>query len=86
MIGIPSTHAKAAVSGVVSGLIAFLSSLLTALQGEHAGFGTVTAGQWITAVLAGLIGSGLAGVATSKTPNKSAEAPAIATPSGSVTS
>ena len=76
MLGVPATHAKAGVSALVSGLIAFLSSLLTALQGEHAGFSTITAGQWVTAVLAGLVGSGLAGVATARTTN--APSPAAA--------
>jgi hypothetical protein len=42
-------YLKAIVSALVSGIIAFLSSLLTALQGEHTGFDTITAGQWVTA-------------------------------------
>jgi len=81
MLGVPATHAKAGVSALVSGLIAFLSSLLTALQGEHAGFSTITAGQWVTAVLAGLVGSGLAGVATARTTN----APSPASPAAAST-
>lgn len=43
---------KAIWSAAASGIIAFLSSLLTALQGEHSGFETITAGQWVTATLA----------------------------------
>ena len=43
---------KAIWSSAVSGIIAFLSALLTALQGENTGFDTITAGQWVTAVLA----------------------------------
>jgi hypothetical protein len=38
-----------------------LSSLLTALQGENSGFGTITAGQWVTSLLAffvALVGTG----------------------------
>jgi hypothetical protein len=49
---IVNTKLKAIWSAAASGLIAFLSALLTGLQGEHSGFGTITAGQWVTAVLA----------------------------------
>ena len=55
------THLKAIWSAFASGIIAFLSSLLTALQGENSGFGTITAGQWVTALLAffvALVGTG----------------------------
>jgi drug/metabolite transporter (DMT)-like permease len=76
MLGVPATHTKAAVSALVSGLIAFFSSLATALQGEHSGFSTVTAGQWVTAVLAGLVGSGIAGAATSRASNAAPAQPA----------
>jgi hypothetical protein len=54
-------HLKAVWSAFASGVIAFLSSLLTALQGENSGFGTITAGQWVTALLAffvALVGTG----------------------------
>jgi hypothetical protein len=64
------THQKATVSAIVSGLIAFLSALLTALQGEHSGFGTVTAGQWVTCALAFLFGLGLTGGAAYQVPNR----------------
>jgi hypothetical protein len=50
---------KAIVSVLVSGSIAGLSSLLTALQGENAGFATITDGQWVTAGIAFLIGTGV---------------------------
>lgn len=50
---------KAFVSVLVSGLIAGMSSLLTALQGENAGFATITDGQWVTAGIAFLIGTGV---------------------------
>ncbi|WP_214401795.1 hypothetical protein [Pseudonocardia lacus] len=63
-------HLKAIVAALVSGLIAFLSSLLTALQGEHTGFDTVTAGQWVTAVLAFLVGLGVSGGATHRVGNR----------------
>jgi hypothetical protein len=55
------THLKAIWSAFASGIIAFLSSLLTALQGENSGFGTITDGQWVTAFLAffvALVGTG----------------------------
>jgi hypothetical protein len=65
-------YAKAIASALVSGLIAFLSSLLTALQGENSGFGTITAGQWVTAALAFLIGLGLAGGVTHQVTNRPA--------------
>ena len=46
---------KAIAAVVLSGLIAFGSSLATALQGVEATFATVTDGQWVTAVVAALI-------------------------------
>lgn len=49
---------KAIAAGVLSALIAFLSSLLTALQGDNASFATVTDGQWVAAVVAALIALG----------------------------
>jgi hypothetical protein len=81
MLGIPPTHAKAGVSALVSGFIAALSALLTALQGEHTGFGTITASQWVTVAIAGLVGLGVTGGATARTRNAppspdSADAPA----------
>ena len=62
-------NAKAIVSALVSGVIALLSSLLTALQGENTGFDTITAGQWVTAGLAFFVGLGIAGGATYRTSN-----------------
>ena len=67
------THQKATVSAIVSGLIAFLSALLTALQGEHIGFNTITASQWVTCALAFLLGLGLTGGATYQVSNRSAD-------------
>ncbi|HEY7173397.1 MAG TPA: hypothetical protein VH442_00640, partial [Micromonosporaceae bacterium] len=55
-----------------SGIIAFLSALLTALQGEHTGFDTVTAGQWITAVLAFFVAVGGTGAVTHQVRNRPA--------------
>ena len=63
-------YAKAIVSALVSGTIAFLSSLLTALQGENTGFGTITDGQWVTAALAFLVGLGVSGGVTRQVANR----------------
>ena len=63
-------HLKAIVSALVSGAIAFLSSLLTALQGEHSGFETITDGQWVTAWLACLVALGINGAATHRVANR----------------
>ena len=57
-------HLKAIVSALVSGAIAFLTALLTALQGEHSGFETITDGQWVTAALAFLVALGINGGVT----------------------
>ena len=64
------SNAKAVVSAVVSGIIAFLSSLLTAFQGENAGVDTITAGQWVTAALAFFVGLGVTGGATYRVANQ----------------
>ena len=72
-------YAKAIVSALVSGTIAFLSSLLTALQGENTGFGTITDGQWVTAALAFLVGLGVSGGVTRQVPNRSS-APSASAP------
>ncbi len=69
MFGFPPTHAKAVVSALVGGAIAALSALLTALQGENTGFDTITASQWVTVALAGLLGLGVTGGVTARTPN-----------------
>ena len=55
---------KAICAGILSGLIAFGSSLVTALQGSNATFATVTDGQWVTAALAALVAVGAAGGVT----------------------
>lgn len=69
-------HLKAIVSALVSGAIAFLSSLLTALQGENTGFETITDGQWVTAALACLVALGINGGVTHRVSNRPAPAPA----------
>lgn len=65
-------YLKAIVSALASGMIAFLSSLLTALQGEHTGFETITDGQWVTAILALLVGLGINGGVTHQIRNRPA--------------
>ena len=63
-------YLKAVWSAFVSGVIAFLSALLTALQGEHTGFDTITAGQWVTAVLAFFIAVAGTGTVTYQVRNR----------------
>jgi hypothetical protein len=72
-------YLKAIVAALVSGLIAFLSSLLTALQGEHTGFETITDGQWVTAILAFLIGLGISGGVTHQVRNRPLPDPVVRT-------
>lgn len=68
---------KAIWSAVASGIIAFLSSLVTAWQGENEGFDTITTGQWNTAVVALLMAVTGAGGVTYQVRNRPP------TPSGS---
>ena len=67
-------YIKAVWSAFVSGVIAFLSALLTALQGENTGFDTITAGQWVTAVLAFFVAVGGTGAVTYQVRNRPAPA------------
>jgi hypothetical protein len=76
-------HLKAIVSALVSGAIAFLSALLTALQGEHSGFETITDGQWVTAALACLVALGINGGVTHQVRNRPVPTPAD--PTGTAT-
>lgn len=69
----PRTYLKAIVSALVSGVIAFLSSLITSLQGPtqaSSGFDSITASQWLTAVLAFFLALGVAGGATYRVANR----------------
>jgi hypothetical protein len=75
---VPATHAKAAVSAIVSALIAAGSALIAALQGEHAGFDTITASQWVTVAVAFLVGLGVTGGATARVPNAPPSGPRTA--------
>jgi len=65
-----SIAAKAWVAAVYSAVLAFLSSLLTALGGAETGFDSITAGQWLTAVVAALVAFGGAAGLTYYVPNK----------------
>ncbi|MBL7257496.1 hypothetical protein [Paractinoplanes lichenicola] len=68
---------KAIFSAVTSGLIALLSSLLTALQGEHTGFETITDGQWVTAALAFIVAVAGTGTVTYQVKNRVSEGQAV---------
>lgn len=60
---------KAWASAIISGVIAFLTSLLTAFQGQNVGLSTITMSQWITAVLAFVVAFGGTGGLTYKIAN-----------------
>jgi len=49
-----SPYAKAVYGAVVSALVAFLGALSTALADPGTAFSTLTDGQWVTAIVAGL--------------------------------
>jgi hypothetical protein len=66
----PTTAAKATVAAVYGAVLSFLSSLLTALGGAETGFDSVTAGQWLTAVVAALVAFGGAAGLTYYVPNR----------------
>ncbi|WP_171058280.1 hypothetical protein [Modestobacter altitudinis] len=66
----PTTAAKAWAAALFSAVLAFLSSLLTALGGADTGFDSITAGQWLTAVIAALVAFGGAAGLTYYVPNK----------------
>jgi hypothetical protein len=64
------TATKAWVSASVSAILAFLSSIATALGGAETGFDSITAGQWVTAVIAAVVAFGAAGGLTFAVPNR----------------
>ncbi|WP_127508741.1 hypothetical protein [Actinoplanes solisilvae] len=68
-----STILKAVFSALASGMIAFLSSLLTALQGENTGFATITDGQWVTALLSLVVAVAGTGTVTYQVRNRTPE-------------
>jgi hypothetical protein len=66
----PTTTSKAWAAAGISALLAFLSSIATALGGAETGFSTITAGQWITAVIAAVVAFGSAAGITYAVPNR----------------
>jgi hypothetical protein len=64
------TADKARAAAVLSALLAFLSSIATALGGAQTGFDTITPGQWITAVIAAIVAFGGAAGITYAVPNR----------------
>lgn len=49
-----SPYAKAVYGAIVGALVAFLGALSTALADPGTTFGSISDGQWVTAVVAGL--------------------------------
>ncbi len=65
-----TTAAKAWAAAAVSGLLAFLTAISTALGGTDPGWDSITPGQWTTAVTAAVVAfAGAAGI-TFVVPNK----------------
>ena len=68
--GTPQTNTKAIVAGIAAGVIAGLSALIPAFNDDSPKGDSISAGEATTAVLAFVVGSGVAGVATQRTQNK----------------
>ena len=69
-VAVRTTATKAWAAAGLSALLAFLSSIATALGGVETGFATITAGQWVTAVIAAIVAFGGAAGLTYAVPNK----------------
>jgi uncharacterized protein GlcG (DUF336 family) len=69
-ITVRTTATKAWVAAGLSAVLAFLSSIATALGGAATGFDTITAGQWLTAVIAAIVAFGSAAGLTYAVPNR----------------
>jgi hypothetical protein len=65
-----TTATKAWVAAGLSAVLAFLSSVATALGGAETGFASITAGQWVTAVIAAIVAFGSAAGLTYAVPNR----------------
>jgi hypothetical protein len=65
-----TTATKAWVAAGLSAVLAFLSSVATALGGTETGFASITAGQWVTAVIAAIVAFGSAAGLTYAVPNR----------------
>lgn len=63
--GTPQTKTKAYVAAAAAATVAFLGALGTALTD-----GSVSAQEWTTVIIAGIVGAGLAGIGTAATPNR----------------
>jgi hypothetical protein len=61
---------KAWASAIFSAVLAFLTSIATAVGGAETGFDSITFGQWLTAVIAALVAFAGAGGVTYFVPNK----------------
>jgi hypothetical protein len=61
---------EAWVAAILSAILAFLSSIATALGGAETGFDSITSGQWLTAVIAAIVALGSAAGLTYAVPNK----------------
>ena len=61
----PTTSTKAIVAAVASGAVAVIASLVTGLDDD-----VLTTAEWLTAVGAGIVASGLTGVTTWAVPNR----------------
>jgi hypothetical protein len=67
--GIKMSAHKAWASAIFSAVLAFLSSIATAVGGAETGFDSITFGQWLTAVIAALVAFAGAGGVTYFVPN-----------------
>lgn len=65
-----TTATKAWVAAGLSAVLALLSSVATALGGAETGFASITAGQWVTAVIAAIVAFGGAAGLTYAVPNR----------------
>ena len=64
------TARKAWAAAGLSAVLAFLSSIATALGGAETGWHSITPGQWITAVTAAVVAFGGAAGLTYAVPNR----------------
>jgi hypothetical protein len=64
------TATKAWAAAALSAVLAFLSSIATALGGAETGWDSITPGQWITALIAAIVAFGGAAGLTYAVPNR----------------
>lgn len=70
-----SPYAKAVYGAIVSALVAFGGALSTALADSGASFASITDGQWVTAIVAGLGALPIVGATVYAATNKPKETP-----------